>query len=91
MFHRTHHLVFSKSDLHFTFGSTLNKLSKRTSKYLIALGNGMNPKRRLNGCEINARFRFVQYMKAAMYQKLSTFIGCIRNVRILSFFRPGFH
>ena len=53
--------------------------------YLIALGNGMNPNRPLNGCEINIRFCFVEYIKA-VYQELSKFIGCIKNVRIGSFF-----
>ena len=32
MFHCTHHPVIPKSDLYFTFCSTLNPLSKRTSK-----------------------------------------------------------
>ena len=32
IFHCTHHPVISKSDLYFTFCSTLNALSKRTSK-----------------------------------------------------------
>ena len=32
IFHCTHHPVIPKSDLYFTFYSTLNALSKRTSK-----------------------------------------------------------
>ena len=32
IFHCTHHPVIPKSDLYFTFCSTLNALSKRTSK-----------------------------------------------------------
>ena len=32
IFHCTHHPVIPKSDLYFTFCSTLNTLSKRTSK-----------------------------------------------------------
>ena len=32
IFHCTHHLVIPKFDLYFTFFSTLNALSKRTSK-----------------------------------------------------------
>ena len=32
IFHSTHHPVIPKSDLYFTFCSTLNALSKRTSK-----------------------------------------------------------
>ena len=32
IFHCTHHLVIPKSDLYFTFCSTLNALSKRTLK-----------------------------------------------------------
>ena len=61
IFHCTHHPVIPKSYLCFTFCSTLNALSKRTSKellmvYSIALGNGMNPSKPLNGCEINVRF-----------------------------------
>ena len=64
IFHCTHDPVISKSDLYFTFCSTLNALSKRKSKYLsmdysIALGNGMNPSTRLIGCEINVLFCFV--------------------------------
>ena len=49
--------------------------------YLIVLGNGMNLNRPLNGCKINVRFCFVQYIKAVnvlrsvkvhwMYQKCS--------------------
>ena len=31
---------------------------------LIALGNGMNPDRPLNGCKIDVRFWFIQYIKA---------------------------
>ena len=54
--------------------------------YLIALGNGMNPKRPLNEREIYVRFCFVWYIKAVMYYELSKFIGCIRNVRVGSFF-----
>ena len=47
IFHCTHHPVIPKSDLYFTFCSTLHALSKRTSKQLLmdystALGNGMN-------------------------------------------------
>ena len=57
IFHCTHHAVIPKSELYFTFCSTLNALSKRTSKqllmdYSIAWGNGMNPSTPLNGCEI---------------------------------------
>ena len=33
----------------------------------IALGNGMNPNRPLNGRKINVRFLFVQYIIAVMY------------------------
>ena len=61
IFHCTHHPAIPKSDLYFTFCSTLNALSKRTSKlidYSIALGNGMIPSMPLNGCEINVRFCF---------------------------------
>ena len=63
IFHCTHHPVIPKFDLYFTFCSTLNVLSKRTSNYLlmdysIALGNGMNLSTPLNGCEINVRFCF---------------------------------
>ena len=48
IFHCTHHPVIPKSDLYFTFCSTLNVLSQTTSKYMlidysIALGNGMKP------------------------------------------------
>ena len=86
IFHCTHHPVIPESNLYFTFCSTLNALPKRTSNYLIALGNGMNPNRPINGCEINVRFCFVQYIKAVMYQELSEFIRYIRNVRIGSFF-----
>ena len=32
IFHRTHHPVFPKSDLYFTFCSTLNAFSERTLK-----------------------------------------------------------
>ena len=32
IFHCTHHPMIPKSDLYFTFCSTLNALSKRTSK-----------------------------------------------------------
>ena len=32
IFHSTHHPVIPKSDLYFTFCSTVNALSKRTSK-----------------------------------------------------------
>ena len=61
IFHCTHHPVIPKFDLYFTFCSTLNASSKRTSKqlsmdYSIALGNGINPSTPLNGCEINVRF-----------------------------------
>ena len=63
IFHCTHHPVIPKSDLCFTSCSTLNALSKRTSKlllmdYSIALGNGMDPSTPLNGCKINVRFCF---------------------------------
>ena len=63
IFHCTHHLMIRKSNLYFTFCSTLNALSRRTSKellmdYSIALENGINPSTPLNGCEINARFCF---------------------------------
>ena len=63
IFHSAHHPVIPKSDLYFTFCSTLKALSNRTSKkllmgYSIALGNGMNPSTPLNGCEINVRFCF---------------------------------
>ena len=63
IFHCTHHPVIPKSDLYFTFCSTLNALSKRTSKELsmdhsIALGNRMNPSTPLNGCEIDVCFCF---------------------------------
>ena len=64
IFHCTNHPVIPKSDLYFTFFcSTLNALTKRTSKqlsmdYSIALGNGMNPSTPVNGCEINVRFCF---------------------------------
>ena len=63
IFYCTHHPVIPKSDLYFTFCSTLNALSKRTSKlllmdYSIALGNGMNQGTPLNGCEINVHFCF---------------------------------
>ena len=44
----------------------------------------MNPNRPLNGCEINVRFCFVQYKNS--YVLKTKFIGCIRNVRIGSFF-----
>ena len=54
--------------------------------YLIALGNGMNNNRPLNGCDINVHFCCVQYIKAVMYKELSKFIGNIRNVRIGNFF-----
>ena len=61
IFHCTHHPLIPKSNLYFTFCSTVNALSKRTSKCplmdnSIALGNGMNPSTPLNGCEINVRF-----------------------------------
>ena len=61
--HCTHHPVIPKFNLYFTFCSTLNALSKRTSEYLLmdylmALGNGMSPSMPLNGCEINPRFCF---------------------------------
>ena len=63
IFHCTHHPVIPKSDLYFTFCSTLKALSKKASKqllmdYSIASGNGMNPSTPLNGCEINVRFCF---------------------------------
>ena len=58
IFHCTHHPVIPKSDLYFTFCSTLNALSKRTSDYSLVLGNGMNPSTPPNGCEINVRFCF---------------------------------
>ena len=63
IFHCTDHPVIPKSDLYFTFCSTLNALSKRTSEkllmdYSIALENGMNPRTLLHGCEINVRFCF---------------------------------
>ena len=63
IFHSWHHPVIPKSDLYFTFCSTLNASSERASKYLLidyskALGNGMNPSTPLNGCEINVRFCF---------------------------------
>ena len=64
IFYCMHHPVISEPDLHFTFCSTSNALSKRTSKYLLkdyltAFGNGMNPNRPLNVCKINVRFCFV--------------------------------
>ena len=56
--------------------------------YSIASGNGINPSTPLNGCIIDVRFCFAQYtcIKAVMYQDLLQLIGCIRNVRIESFF-----
>ena len=61
IFHCTHHPEIPESNLYFTFCSTLNALSKRTSRYmlmdyLVTLGNRMNPNRLLNGCEINVHF-----------------------------------
>ena len=63
IFYCTHHPVIPESDLYFTFCSTSNALSKRTSKqllmdYSIALGSGMNPSTPLNWCEINERLCF---------------------------------
>ena len=52
--------------------------------YLTALGSGMNPSTPLNGREIT--FCFAYYIKGIMYQDSFQFIGCIRNVRIESFF-----
>ena len=63
-FHCTHHPVIPESDLHFTFCSIFNVLSKKDIKitangYLIALGNGIDPSTTLSGCQINVPFRFV--------------------------------
>ena len=65
--------------------------------YLIALGNGTNPNRPLKGCEINVRFCFVEYIKAATKNCLSSldvseiFISgvssmCIYIMHYLNFF-----
>ena len=43
IFHCTHHSVIPKSDLYFTFCSTLNA---------VALGNGMNPSTPLMGVKL---------------------------------------
>ena len=64
IFHCTHHPVIPNSDFYFTFSSLLNAMSKRTSKellmaYSIALRNGMNPSKPLNGCNINICSYFV--------------------------------
>ena len=63
IFHSKHDPVILKSDLYFTFCSTLNALSERTSKqllmdYLTALGNAMSPSTLLNECEINVSVNF---------------------------------
>ena len=63
IFHCKHDPVMPKSDSYFTFCSTLNALSKRTSKqllmdYLTALGNVMIPSTPLNECEINVSVNF---------------------------------
>ena len=72
IFHCMHHPVIPNSDLYFTFSSTLNALSKRTSKkllmaYSITSRNGVNPSKPLNRCNINICFCFVQHINAFMY------------------------
>ena len=56
-------------------------------EYTIALKKGVNSSTPLNGYEIvNVRFWVEYHIKAVLYQELFQFIGCVRNVRIGSFF-----
>ena len=61
IFHSMHHPMSPKSDLYFTFCSTLNALSKTNIKVIVngllnSFGKWNEPSTPLNGCEINVCF-----------------------------------